>query len=288
MEKNTKDVTKIFGLSRPVFLIIVGLLCVLSLCFGIYAQYFYKYADSDALMFGIGRGQAQDEEEIRRLKNEFDSIFTNDISVKGDYKIKKEDETKEAVYTLKTTQKETDSYSVDINIPKLNINSDVAKEINTEIENIFVDKLNNITQGTSQKTIYNIYYKTYINGNLLSLIIKSTLKEGSNSQTVIIKTYNYNLETNKKASFEDVLDAKGLDKKAVQIDIDEELKYLNEKDEELKNTTNYDIKLRDLNDDIYKVENVDNFMVSTNGYLYVIYAYGNQELTSKHDIIIFK
>ncbi len=288
MEKITKDTDKILGMNRTLFITIVILLCILSICIGIYAQFFYKYSESDKFMFGLGKNQAQNQEEIKKLKNEFDNIFTNDIEISGEFSCTKIDKDKDVVYTDKTSSKELDNYSVDINIPKINIDSDVAREINDEINSIFTTKLENVTKNTSAKTIYNIYYKAYINGDLLSLVIKSTLKEGNNAQTVIIKTYNYNLANNAKASFAEVLDAKGLYSKEVQADIDEELEYLNQKDEELKNASNYDIKLRDLNDEMYKVENVDNFIVSTNGYLYVIYAYGNKELTSKHDIIIFK
>lgn len=288
MEKDTKDVDKILGMNRTLFLVIVILLCVLSICVGVYAQFFYKYSKSDAFMFGLGRNQAQNEEEIKRLKNEFENIFTNDIETSGEFSCTKADDKKDIVFTDKTVSKESENYSVDINIPKINIDSDVAKDINKEIDTIFNTKLESVTNNNSQKTIYNIAYKAYINGDLLSLIIKSTLKEGNNAQAVIIKTYNYNLANNAKASFKEVLEAKDLYEEEVQADIDDELEYLNEKDKELKEASNYDIKLRDLNSDMYKVENVDNFIVSTNGYLYVIYAYGNTEHTSKHDVIIFK
>ncbi len=288
MEKDTKDVDKILGMNRTLFLVIVILLCILSICVGVYAQFFYKYSKSDAFMFGLGRNQAQNEEEIKRLKNEFENIFTNDIETSGEFSCTKADDKKDIVFTDKTVSKESENYSVDINIPKINIDSDVAKDINKEIDTIFNTKLESVTNNNSQKTIYNIAYKAYINGDLLSLIIKSTLKEGNNAQAVIIKTYNYNLANNAKASFKEVLEAKDLYEEEVQADIDDELEYLNEKDKELKEASNYDIKLRDLNSDMYKVENVDNFIVSTNGYLYVIYAYGNTEHTSKHDVIIFK
>ncbi|MBR3133346.1 MAG: hypothetical protein IKG42_04705 [Clostridia bacterium] len=288
MEKDTKDNNKILGMNRVLFLSIVILLCVLSICFGIYAQFFYKYSKTDPFLFGLGRRQAQNDEEIKRLKNEFNSIFTNDVECNGEYTYNCIDENKDIVYTSKQTTDEKENYSVDINIPKININSDTAKKINEEINSVFKEKLDNVIKNGSQKTIYNINYKAYVNGDLLSLIIKSTLKEGNNNQTVIIKTYNYNLANNEIASFKEVLDAKGIDRGEVQADIDDELKSLNKSDEELKAQTNYDIKLRDLDSDMYDVDNVDNFIVSTNGYLYVIFAYGNQELTSKHDIIIFK
>ena len=49
--KNEAD--KVLGLNRTLFLVIVILLCVLSLCVGIYAQFFYKYSESDPFMLGL-------------------------------------------------------------------------------------------------------------------------------------------------------------------------------------------------------------------------------------------
>ena len=37
-----------------------------------------------------------------------------------------------------------------------------------------------------------------------------------------------------------------------------------------------------------KIENTENFIVDQNGYLYIIYAYGNTENTNKIDVIIFE
>ena len=48
------------------------------------------------------------------------------------------------------------------------------------------------------------------------------------------------------------------------------------------------MKLRDLNDSRYKIENTENFIVNEEGYLYIIYAYGNIENTNKMDIVIFE
>ena len=85
----------------------------------------------------------------------------------------------------------------------------------------------------------------------------------------------------------DLVDAKGYTQKSLQKEIDAELKDLEKKDEELKNQFS-DVRLRDLSSNIYKIENTENFIVNENGYLYLIYAYGNTENTNKMDIIIFE
>ena len=69
----------------------------------------------------------------------------------------------------------------------------------------------------------------------------------------------------------------------VDFDIDE----INKKMEQLK-AQNYSYKTRDKNDDMYRIENTANFIVNNDGYLYIIYAYGNKENTSTVDVVIFE
>ena len=40
--------------------------------------------------------------------------------------------------------------------------------------------------------------------------------------------------------------------------------------------------------DEFKIENATEYFLGKNGYLYVIYAYGNDDFTSELDVIIFK
>ena len=47
----------------------------------------------------------------------------------------------------------------------------------------------------------------------------------------------------------------------------------------------YNVYERNLSDEMYKIENVDNFFYGPNGNLYIIYAYGNNSYTSELDII---
>lgn len=60
-------------------------------------------------------------------------------------------------------------------------------------------------------TIYSITYTGYINGDVLSVIIKSTLKEGTSAQRIIVQTYNYNLATGEEITFEEILKQKQID-----------------------------------------------------------------------------
>ena len=44
---------------------------------------------------------------------------------------------------------------------------------------------------------------------------------------------------------------------------------------------------RDLSSDMYKVENTTTYFLTQDGYVYIVYAYGNSDYTNEMDIIIF-
>ena len=102
-----------------------------------------------------------------------------------------------------------------------------------------------------------------------------------------IKTYKYKLNNDKQISINEIIKAKKYEAKDLQKEINAEIEELNKKDEDLKSQYS-EMKLRDLNNSIYKIENTENFIVDQNGYLYIIYAYGNTENTNKIDVIIFE
>jgi len=283
-----KDVDQILGMNRTMFFVIVILLCILSLSIGIYAQVFYRYSDTDPFMLGIGIGRTQDAAEIAKLRNEFDTIFTNDISGQASSNnIKKKSSEKNIVYTAQTsTQKEENKYNISANIPKININATEAEKINAQIEVDYVDKIEEIMESSTEYTDYSVVYKAYLNGDLLSLIIKETIREGQTPQSAKIKTYNYNLNNNTQVSINDIIKAKKYNAQDLQKEIDAEIKEQYEKDKDI--TSQYSVKIRDINNSMYKIENTENFIVNPDGYLYIIYAYGNTENTNKIDLIIFE
>ena len=173
MEKNKeKDTDKILGMNRTMFFVIVILLCILSLSIGIYAQVFYRYSDTDPFMLGIGVGKTQDAAEITELKNNFNKIFTNDLSGKTNKNIKKKDDNKDVVYTLQTAnQKETNKYNISATIPKINIDADYAEKINAQIKVNYTDKIESIIEGKNKdETDYSVTYKAYLNGDLFAVL----------------------------------------------------------------------------------------------------------------------
>ena len=44
---------------------------------------------------------------------------------------------------------------------------------------------------------------------------------------------------------------------------------------------------RDVEGEMYQVENATTFFLTDDGYVYVVYAYGNKDYTNEMDIVIF-
>jgi hypothetical protein len=222
---------------------------------------------------------------------DFDTLFDNNINKQG-YSInetEKIDETKDIVYTnYSNTDKSDGKYDFTVNIPIINIDNDSISEVNTEINDIFKKKVTNIMRANEDgTTVYTVSYTAYLNSNILSLAIKSTLKEGDNPQRVIIKGYTYNLSTKEQIDIDDVMLIKQLDSSEIEKSIKSIVNSKIKENEKLIET-GYNVYKRNIDDEIYKTENIDNFFYGPDGVLYVIYAYGNNEFTSEFDIVPIK
>ena len=77
-------VSSLTGTRKYIFFTVLTLICIVALCLGIYAQFFYKYSDTDALMLGINIGSKKTAEEIDILKAEFNGLFTNSIIINSE------------------------------------------------------------------------------------------------------------------------------------------------------------------------------------------------------------
>lgn len=142
-----------------------------------------------------------------------------------------------------------------------------------------------MTSGNKANTIYTVEYMATVQEGILSLVIKSNLKQGNEPQRVIVQTYNYDLRNNKEINLKEILAIRKLEETKVKEAINKEIKFQHDKAVDLKELglTIYD---RDPSSDIYELENSTEFYV-TGDTLYIIYAYGNANLTSETDLIIF-
>ena len=279
---------------RLIMYAVIIIVCIISIGIGIYAQFFYKEGDTDHLMIGSNT-QSKEEvnEQEEQAKENFDTLFINALTyVSQDFNnsaVRKES-TKDLVYTSNQISKTVQGkYSMNINVPTVNIVSSVANEINAEIENIFIKKATNIlvnAESSTENVIYNIDYSAYVSGNILSLIIKATLKEGSNPQRIMYLGYNYNLQTNTKISLQDYMTYKNVKTTTLQNKINKEIKEISQKTQDLNNV-GFSVYTRKPEDEMYKLENITNYFYGPNNYIYIVFAYGNNNYTSETDVIVF-
>ena len=246
-------------------IIIIGviLVCSIAIAIGIYAQITNTKINKTA--------EEKREANYEDLKNNFDSIFTNTINKDGAAQVANANINYDEIIGTK--------YDI-------NEETETTKKVNQEIFNTFGGKIVDIITNNKAYTIYNMGYVVYINDNIMSLVIKCTLKEGTNPQRTIIQTYNYNLDEDKLVSIDELIQKRNLDKEQMQKQITDEITKVSEQNTSIINQ-GYNVYKRNPNDDIYKIENTKNFFLGKNKTLYLIYAYGNSDYTSETDLIIF-
>ena len=228
------------------------------------------------------------ENQKNKHKDEFYKIFKNKVNYleNNSYKIAKLEQDKEIIYTgYQNTDNKINSYDLKVNIPYININNPIIEEFNNQIKDIFEKKAKSIINSQNKNAIYTVDYSAYISNNILSLVVRSTLKEGTNPQRDIIQTYNYDLTNQTKYTIDNMLEAKGISKKEANQKIKEVIKGEQEKQQELEKL-GYSTFTRDYTSDMYNINNVTEYFMGEEGALYIIYAYGNENNTNEMDIVI--
>lgn len=274
-EKHEKD------LKRLVIYVVLIIICIAAIGVAV-----YQFFADEKLGVILGVTNSTTEEEYEKLKSEFDKIFTNGMNQDAESNdIKKIDDDKNLVYTnYEKTENSLNNYDINVHIPYINIENDTIKKYNEEIANIFKTKAENSLQTKNRNIIYTVEYGVGVTDNILSLIIRSNLKEGNNAQRVIVQTYNYDLLNNKEITLNDMLEIKGIEKDEAQTKINTEIEKVQGQVEEL-GKLGYNVFSRDNTNGVYKIENTTEFFTYNNN-LYLIYAYGNQNLTSEMDLVI--
>lgn len=222
------------------------------------------------------------------IADNFDNIFKNSFQNSNtSEEAKKINEDKDYIYTeYEKNEVNSGNYEINVKIPIINIDSEEVKSYNEDIKKVFKDKAENILNGGANKSIYSVDYEAYLNNSILSIIIRSTLKEGNNPQRVIIQTYCYNIKEMKKVEFSDIMKIKNIASNTAQEKIKKQIQGKQEEAKALQQL-GYSVYTRDLRSDRYEVENISNFFIDKNNNIYVIYAYGNSSNTDVTDIITF-
>lgn len=228
------------------------------------------------------------DDKISAYKEQFNDIFENKVNYleNNAYKISKIKQDQEIVYLgYQNNENKENYYELDVNIPYINIKNETIEEFNKQIQDIFEKKAKDVLNTKNKNIIYTVDYSAYVANNILSVVVRSTLKEGANPQRDIIQTYNYDLISQNKCSIDKMIEIKGITKKDANQKINDEIKTIQKRVEELAKL-GYTIYQRDYTSDIYNINNVTDYFMGNDNTLYIIYAYGNQNHTSEMDIII--
>lgn len=285
MQINLDENPSKMSLRRKIIYVLIIVICIISILIGAYIQVFRNNNTVSE------EGYAELSLELStRLENEFSDIFKNNINKNTNFnmanieKIKESDELIANQYV--NTDREDNKYNFNVNIPYININSIIVRKYNNEMQSVFKQKaLDIIKENQNNNTVYTVEYTAYINGNILSLVIRSTLKEGSNAQRTMIQTYNYDLEKDRAVTIDNLLDMKGITSNYAESKVRDKIKDSQEKVEELKKL-GYDIFDRDYKSALYRMQNTLIFFLGDQGGLYLVYPYGNQNYTSEIDVIV--
>ena len=277
---------------RNIIYIVITAICVISVITAIFYQVSKsnKGKNNSSTQNTITDGQANQTLDLEALKEEFNNIFDNSFDDQGydTTAIKKISglEDKELVYSAYTIKDQKDGkYDIELNLPVFNVDGEVASSLNAITQSVFANKANDILTNTNVYTIYKIDYKAYLNDNILSLIIKSTLKEGNNAERLIVQTYNYDVTTGKIVTLNDVLQNSNIQLKDVDAKIEKVVTEANKQAEAVSSAVGQNIYKRDINNAMYVTDNVGYFFIGEYDQIYILYPYGNSNFTSEIDIV---
>lgn len=217
------------------------------------------------------KGTEEEQIDKEQLEIAFNDLFDN--------------EGNEYVSTLYNIQEDkSGKYKIEAVIPRIHIDDEIDNKVNNEINSDFADKILQVYNESEIYTILKLNYATSVQNNKLSIIIKCSLKEGSNAQRTIIKTYNYNIESKEPLKIDDLIQEEK--KGDLQEEINQKIQLKLKKENTLAEQ-GYNVYRRDINSDIYKLENSKDFYIKGN-ILYIIYCYGNNSFTSEVDLVVTK
>ncbi len=280
---------KKFSYKVLIVYIVIFIVCVVGIAIALAkTQYFKKENVGRAL--GIIDKDSKKEDEYNELKNDFDSIFTNQIEnlEPSNTNIQKINNDYDLVVTAFNYKEDKENCTIDVAIPYINVNQLLAKKFNRIVKQIYRKKAETLkNQISSMNTIYTVHYKAYLQNDILSIAIRSEYKEGEKSQKIMVDTFNYNIVEQREVKIDEILKIKNIKNIEATNKIRSEIKAIQEQNQALIDE-GYSLYQRDYNSNMYDVINCGHFLYGKNGMLYVIYPYGNQEDTSETDIVIFE
>lgn len=258
------------------------IICVVALTVAVTVQVLGENVTNK--VFHANKLQIASEEEQVKLRTDFENMFTNEFTGQIE-NAEKKDESKNFVYTTYENQDTVQgNYTLDVHIPNFNIKDENLEQINNKITTEYKQKVNQILNNNGSQIIYSVEYNSYVENDILFLIIRSNLKESNNAQKQMIYTYNYDLKNKKVIDINDIIEKLEYNKNDVEKAIQNYIEIQENNSKNLKNL-GYGIYVRNSKDNMYKIENTKQFFIK-NGKLYIIYPYGNTTATTEMDIVI--
>lgn len=258
------------------------IVCVVALTVAVTVQVLGEDVANN--VFHANKLQIASEEEQVKLRSDFENMFDNKFSGQIEGMQKKYNDKNFVFTSYQNEDTVADSYNLNVHIPNFNIVDDELEKLNNRISTEYKQQVNQILNNKGNVIVYSIEYTSYVEDDILVLIIRSNLKENNNAQKQMIYTYNYDLKNKKIVNFEDIIDKLNYNKNDVQNAIYDYIQIQENNSMSLKNL-GYGIYVRNSKDDLYKIENTKQFFVQ-NGKLYILYPYGNSLATSEMDIVI--
>lgn len=265
-----------------IFYIAIIVICIISVIVAVIIQ---AKTDEEKVQTPISKVE---EDQISTYQEEFDSIFENKVNYmeNNSYKITKNKEDEEIVcigYQLKESK--INDYELDVNIPYINIVNETTQKFNQQIKETFEQKARSVVNSQGNNVIYTVNYSAYVTNNILSLVVRSTLREGNNPQRDIVQTYNYDLANKKEYTMDQFLEIKNVSKQEANKRIKEEIEKVQKQVEQLREL-GYNVYTRNPDDDMYSINNVTEYFIGRDNALYIIFAYGNENNTNEMDIVV--
>ncbi len=264
--------------SLKIFYISIVVICVIAIITAVVIQIVKENSNKNTI----------DDNKLQEYKAKFNSVFQNKINYleNNNYKITKVDNSKEIVYVgYEEKKSKVSDYNLNVCIPYINIDNEVIRKYNNEIKDVFEQTAKDVLNSRNQNIVYTVTYSAYVTNNILSLVIRSTLKQGENPQRDMVQTYNYDLTNKKECTFEDMLNLKKISRQQANSTILSEIKKV-EKQVNERAELGYSVYKRNSSDSMYNVDNITEFFLGEDDVLYVIFAYGNQNQTNEMDIVV--
>ena len=270
------------SIKLKIFYIAIIVICIISVIVAVIMQ---AKTDEEKVQTPISKVE---EDQISTYQEEFDSIFENKVNYmeNNSYKITKYKEDEEIVcigYQLKESK--INDYELDVNIPYINIVNETIQKFNQQIKETFEQKARSVVNSQGNNVIYTVNYSAYVTNNILSLVVRSTLREGNNPQRDIVQTYNYDLANKKEFTMDQFLEIKNVSKQEANKRIKEEIEKVQKQVEQLREL-GYNVYTRNPDDDMYSINNVTEYFIGRDNALYIIFAYGNENNTNEMDIVV--